>query len=65
LSVAALAVALAAHVQAAPQLGIQTWTCRNMTFVEAVEFAAARGITQLELYGKHLDPAAPKEELIA
>ena len=57
-------VALAASLQAAPKLGLQTWTCRHMSFEEAVVFAAEHGITQLELFNKHLDPAAPLEELL-
>ena len=65
LSLLAIAMALGSQLQAAPQLGIQTWTCRNMTFEEAVEFAAAQGVTQLQLFRKHLDPASSKEELLA
>ena len=45
-----------------PQLGLQTWTCRNMTFDQVVEFAVKHGITQLEFIKAHLDPVAPKEE---
>ncbi len=44
-----------------PQLGLQTWTLRNLSFEDAVLFAAAHGITQLELYAQHLDPNAPRE----
>lgn len=58
----ALSFGLALTAQAKPQLGIQTWTCRNMTFEQAVLFAEAHGIKQLELYSAHLDPKAPKEE---
>ena len=54
------ALGLAAHAK--PQLGLQTWTCRNMSFEEVVLFAKQHGITQLELFSKHLDPRAPKEE---
>ena len=49
---------------AQPKLGLQTWTCRHMSFEEAVLFAAREGITQLELFRKHLDPSAPVEELL-
>ena len=59
------AVVMAIPVFATPKLGLQTWTCRNMTFEEAVEFAAEHGITQLELFRKHLDPHASKEENLA
>jgi Sugar phosphate isomerases/epimerases len=51
-----------AIAHAKPQLGLQSWTCRNMSFEELVAFAKKHGITQLELYGKHLDPKAPREE---
>lgn len=47
-----------------PQLGLQTWTCRNMTFDQVVEFAVKHGITQLELIKAHLDPLGPREETL-
>jgi len=47
---------------AGPKLGLQTWTCRNMTFDQVVDFAVKHGITHLEFIKDHLDPAAPKEE---
>jgi L-ribulose-5-phosphate 3-epimerase len=45
-----------------PKLGLQTWTCRNMTFDEVVAFAVKHGIAQIEFIKAHLDPLAPKEE---
>ena len=60
LTIALLLTAATAHAK--PQLGIQTWTCRYMSFEDAVVFAAAHGITQLELFRDHIDPAAPVEE---
>ena len=57
-----LTIAMAATLQARPQLGLQTWTCRHMSFEEVVKFAAAQGVTQLELFKGHIDPAAPKKE---
>lgn len=60
----AAAGAMAPKAVAAPQLGLQTWTCRNMTFDQVVEFARKHGITQLQLISKHMDPAAPKEETL-
>ncbi len=45
-----------------PKLGLQTWTCRNMTFDQVVDFAVKHGVTHLEFIKAHLDPAAPKEE---
>jgi sugar phosphate isomerase/epimerase len=47
-----------------PSLGLQTWTCRNMTFEQVVDFAVAHRITKLEFIATHLDPAAPKEETL-
>jgi L-ribulose-5-phosphate 3-epimerase len=47
---------------AGPKLGLQTWTCRNMTFDQVVDFAVKHGITHLEFIKAHLDPAAPPEE---
>ena len=47
---------------AGPQLGLQTWTCRNMEFDQVVAFAVKHGITQLELISKHLDPKGTPEE---
>lgn len=59
--IAALLV-IAAGTHAKPRLGIETWTCREMTFEETVLFAAKHGITQLQLYRKHIDASAPVEE---
>ena len=49
---------------AGPKLGLQTWTCRNMTFDQVVDFAVKHGITHLELIKAHMDPLAPKEETL-
>lgn len=49
---------------AGPKLGLQTWTCRNMTFDQVVEFAVKHGITHLEFIASHFDPKAPKEETL-
>lgn len=51
-----------AAAQTGPELGLQTWTCRNMTFDQVVAFATKHGITKLQLIGSHLDPLAPPEE---
>ncbi|MBC2605899.1 sugar phosphate isomerase/epimerase family protein [Pelagicoccus albus] len=51
-------------LQAAPQLGLQSWTCRNMTFEETVEFAAEHGIKNIEFFSKHLDPKDSREALV-
>lgn len=46
-----------------PKLGLQSWTCRNMSFDEVVEFAGKHGIHYVEFIApQHLDPAAPAEE---
>ena len=47
---------------AGPKLGLQTWTCRNMTFDEVVDFAVKHGITHIQFIAAHLDPNGPKEE---
>ena len=60
LLVALSLTAVVAHGK--PQLGIETWTCREMTFEETVLFAKKHGITQLQLYRKHIDASAPVEE---
>lgn len=44
------------------QLGIQTWTLRNMEFDKVVAFAKQQGITNLQVIGKHIDPNSPREE---
>lgn len=44
---------------ALPQLGLQTWTCRNLSFEEMVEFASEQGLTRVQLYRAHFDPADP------
>lgn len=47
------------------KLGLQSWTCREMSFEETVEFAAKHGIKYVEFFKKHIDPAAPVEENLA
>ncbi len=66
LAVAALALAPVASLQAAdkagPKLGIQTWTCRNMSFDQVVEFAVKHDIKNLQMISKHIDPNGTKED---
>lgn len=57
-------VATARAVETGPQLGLQSWTCRNMTFDEVVAFAGAHHIKQLQLFSKHIDPKGPVEETL-
>ena len=67
LRVAATAALLALTgplLAAGPQLGLQSWTCRNMDFDQVVAFAVKHGITHLQLIGKHMDPKAPREETL-
>ncbi|MEO7598029.1 MAG: sugar phosphate isomerase/epimerase [Opitutus sp.] len=47
-----------------PQLGLQTWTCRNMTFDEVVAFVDKHHIKYLQLIAKHIDPKGTKEEAL-
>lgn len=53
---AVLAVGLSADL---PQLGLQTWTCRNLSFEEMVDFASEQELTRIQLYRAHFDPADP------
>lgn len=47
-----------------PELGLQTWTCRNMTFDQVVNFATKHGLKKIQFIGSHLDPnAEPAESL--
>ncbi|MBI5775149.1 MAG: sugar phosphate isomerase/epimerase [Verrucomicrobia bacterium] len=55
-----LLLTAAAHAQ--PKLGLQTWTCRNMTFEQMVDFAVKHKIKHLQCISKHMDPGAPAEE---
>lgn len=53
-----------APLQAAPELGLQSWTLREMNFEEAVLFAQKHGIKNVQFYRKHIDPTASKEQLL-
>ena len=46
----------------ADQVAIQTWTLRNLTFEQVVEFAQRHGIKDLQMIDKHMNPKAPLEE---
>lgn len=67
-----LIVALAAHsttgrmaaAETGPKLGLQTWTCRNMTFDQIIGFAVRHHLKYVQFTGAVLDPAAPREELL-
>jgi sugar phosphate isomerase/epimerase len=45
-----------------PTVGIQSWTLRNLSFDQVVDFAKKHHMTQLQLIGNHMDPKAPLEE---
>jgi L-ribulose-5-phosphate 3-epimerase len=45
-----------------PELGLQTWTCRNMTFDQVVAFADKHHVKKIEFIAAHLDPLGTKEE---
>ncbi len=51
-----------AAAEKGPQLGLQSWTCRNMNFDEVVAFATKHGIKHLQLIASHIDPNGTKEE---
>ena len=59
-----LNTARAAGPESGPQLGLQSWTCRNMTFDQVVDFAVKHHLKYLELIGAHLDPNGTKEETL-
>lgn len=51
------------RAEADVQLGLQTWTLRNMKLDQAVEFAVKHGIKKLQM-SVHMDPMASKEEVL-
>ncbi|HRE79559.1 MAG TPA: sugar phosphate isomerase/epimerase [Opitutaceae bacterium] len=55
---------LVGSARAEVRLGLQTWTCRNMTFDQVVSFADKHGIKYLQFIKNHMDPEAPKEETL-
>jgi sugar phosphate isomerase/epimerase len=55
---------LARAAETGPQLGLQTWTCRNMTFDEVVAFAGKHQIKNLQMIAKHVDPKGTREETL-
>lgn len=63
LSLLPLAPAMRAD-DSGPQLGLQSWTCRNMSFDDVVAFADKHHIKYLQLIAKHIDPKGPREETL-
>lgn len=68
LSLALVALSLllssARAADSGPQLGIQTWTLRFMTFDQVVEFAKKHDIKYLEMIAAHIDPKKDSKEEI-
>ena len=66
LAFVALALASASPSRAADrvQLGLQTWTCNQMTFEQVVDFALKHHLTQLQFIDKQFDPKGTKEETL-
>ncbi|MBN9689420.1 MAG: sugar phosphate isomerase/epimerase [Verrucomicrobia bacterium] len=60
----ALVLAQAFAADLTSQLGIQTWTLRNLDFDQVVAFAKKHGITNLQVISKHIDPNSPREEYL-
>ncbi len=60
----AAAVVPGHYICAAPQLGLQSWTCNAMTFDQVVDFAVRHRIENLQFYTGHFDPLAPKAETL-
>lgn len=46
---------------ARPRLGLQSYTCRDFSFEEMVDFAEAQGIREVQVFPGHLDPEASRE----
>ena len=56
---------LTAAAQAGPKLGLQTWTCRNMSFEQMVDFAVKHHIKYIQAISKHIDPNDTPEHNLA
>ena len=54
-------LAHAAAASGAPRLGLQSYTCRQMSFEDVVRFAASAGITDVQFFKRHLHPDDPDE----
>ncbi len=44
-------------------LGVQTWTLRNLNFDQVVKFCTEHGITNLQVIANHINPNASIEEI--
>ena len=65
LALALLCSVCASHAQSekAVNIGVQTWTLRNLDFDQVVAFASKHNLKYVQLIGKHIDPmkATPEE----
>lgn len=50
--------------EAKPAIGLQTWTCRDMSFEEMVAFAVEHEIRYLQLALVHVSPDEPLSEIL-
>lgn len=55
----------AATLNSGPRLGLQTWTLRNMSFEQVVQFAASNHIRYLQFTSDHLDPNASRAQTLS
>ncbi|MBI3876027.1 MAG: sugar phosphate isomerase/epimerase [Verrucomicrobia bacterium] len=62
LATAAFAVSTVSAAEYEPKVGLQTYSCRNMSFDEVVDFAVKHHIKYLQAIGKHIDPNGSIEE---
>ncbi len=54
------------HVRAgdyALNIGVQTWTLRNLNFDQVVEFAVKHKLKNLQMIGSHIDPNGSMDEI--
>jgi sugar phosphate isomerase/epimerase len=58
-----LAVTASAAEAASWNIGIQTWTLRNLNFQQAVDFCVKHKIKYVQLIDKHLSPFATLDEM--
>lgn len=48
---------------AQPRLGLQSYTCRNLSFEKMVAFAVEHRLQEVQVFGRHLDPGEPESAL--
>ncbi len=61
LMLAATVIGLISASAALPKLGLQTWTCRNMSFDQMVAFAVEHDLRRIQLFRSHVDPRDTEE----